>query len=82
MACALKHIKNSAQNCSESFSGVGTTAYVALIEDLETPGVWSEELAGFTPDSFSFKEGKAVIDQTLCTGCGVCAQLCAFDAIN
>jgi indolepyruvate ferredoxin oxidoreductase alpha subunit len=28
------------------------------------------------------KNGKAVIDNTLCVGCGVCAQLCAFDAIN
>ena len=58
MACTLKHIKNSASNCAESFSGVGTKAYVAFIEDLETPGVWSDDLAGFTPDSFTFKAGK------------------------
>lgn len=58
MACTLKHIKNSASNCTESFSGVGTKAYVAFIEDLETPGVWSDDIAGFTPDSFTFKEGK------------------------
>lgn len=58
MACILKHIKNTASNCSESFSGVGTKAYVAFIEDLETPGVWSDEMNGFTPDSFTFKEGK------------------------
>ena len=58
MACTLKHIKNSASNCTESFSGVGTKAYVAFIEDLETPGVWSDDLAGFTPDSFTFKAGK------------------------
>lgn len=32
--------------------------------------------------SLSFKDSKAVIDQTLCTGCGVCAQLCPFDAIK
>ncbi len=32
--------------------------------------------------SLSFKDGKAVIDATLCTGCGVCKQLCAFDAIK
>ena len=30
----------------------------------------------------SFKDGKAVIDSTQCTGCGVCAQLCAFGAIG
>ncbi len=32
--------------------------------------------------AISMKNGKAVIDNTLCVGCGVCAQLCAFDAIN
>ena len=28
------------------------------------------------------KGGKARIDNTLCVGCGVCRQLCAFDAIG
>ena len=28
----------------------------------------------------SMKNGKAVIDETLCVGCGVCAQLCKYDA--
>ena len=32
--------------------------------------------------SISFKEGKARIDRTLCVGCGVCEQLCAFGAIG
>ncbi len=32
--------------------------------------------------AISFKGGKAVIDSTLCVGCGVCRQTCAFDAIN
>ncbi len=32
--------------------------------------------------AISMKNGKAVIDTTLCVGCGVCTQLCAFDAIN
>lgn len=32
--------------------------------------------------AISFKDNKAVIDNTLCVGCGVCKQLCAFDAIN
>ena len=31
--------------------------------------------------AISMKDGKAVIDNTLCVGCGVCKQLCAFDAI-
>lgn len=32
--------------------------------------------------AISLKDGKAKIDATLCVGCGVCKQLCAFDAIN
>ena len=31
--------------------------------------------------AISFKGGKAKIDSTLCVGCSVCTQLCAFDAI-
>lgn len=30
----------------------------------------------------TMKNGKAFIDVTLCTGCGVCTQLCAFNAIG
>ena len=32
--------------------------------------------------AISMKDGKAVIDTTLCTGCGVCTQLCHFDAFE
>lgn len=32
--------------------------------------------------SISFREGHAVVDNTLCVGCGVCAQLCPFDAFE
>ena len=32
--------------------------------------------------AISFKNGKAIIDNTLCVGCGVCAELCAFGAIE
>ena len=32
--------------------------------------------------AISVAEGRAVIDSTLCTGCGVCAQLCKFDALS
>ena len=32
--------------------------------------------------AISLKDGKARIDNTLCVGCGVCKQLCAFDAIG
>ena len=28
------------------------------------------------------KDGKVNVDQTLCVGCGVCTQLCKFDALN
>ena len=31
--------------------------------------------------AISIKDGKARIDSTLCVGCGVCAQLCAFGAL-
>ena len=31
--------------------------------------------------AISMKDGKAKIDETLCVGCGVCKQMCAFDAI-
>ena len=32
--------------------------------------------------AISIKNGKAKVDQTLCVGCGVCQQLCRFDAIT
>ena len=32
--------------------------------------------------AISMKNGKAKIDSTLCVGCDVCKQLCAFDAIG
>ena len=32
--------------------------------------------------AISIKEKKAVIDTTLCVGCGVCQQLCKFDALQ
>ncbi|MBQ6164806.1 MAG: indolepyruvate ferredoxin oxidoreductase subunit alpha [Clostridia bacterium] len=32
--------------------------------------------------AISMKNGKAVIDNTLCVGCGVCTQLCAFGAFE
>ncbi|MBR2860680.1 MAG: indolepyruvate ferredoxin oxidoreductase subunit alpha [Clostridia bacterium] len=32
--------------------------------------------------AISMKNSKAVIDSTLCVGCGVCEQLCAFSAIG
>jgi len=32
--------------------------------------------------AISFKNNKAHIDATLCVGCDVCKQMCAFDAIE
>ncbi len=32
--------------------------------------------------AISMKDGKACVDQTLCVGCGVCQQLCAFGALE
>lgn len=31
--------------------------------------------------AISIKDGKACVDETLCVGCGVCEQLCAFGAL-
>jgi len=31
--------------------------------------------------AISMKNGKAVIDHTQCVGCGICQELCKFDAI-
>ena len=58
MACNPFSIKRTSSNCTENFAGVGARVLVALVEDLSAPAEWSEELAGFTPDSFTFKEGK------------------------
>lgn len=32
--------------------------------------------------AIAFRDKKAVIDHTLCVGCGVCEQLCKFDAMS
>ena len=32
--------------------------------------------------AISMREKKAVIDATQCTGCGVCVQMCQFDAME
>ena len=32
--------------------------------------------------AISIVDGKSVIDETLCVGCGVCSQLCRFDAFE
>lgn len=32
--------------------------------------------------AISMKNGKAVVDSTLCVGCGVCTQMCKFDAFE
>ena len=32
--------------------------------------------------AIAMKDGKAKIDETLCVGCGVCAQMCHFDALK
>ena len=32
--------------------------------------------------AISIREGKAVVDAAQCVGCGVCGQLCGFDALK
>ena len=59
MACTMMHLKRSAQSCEENYSGIGTSVYVAFVEDLETPVKYSEKFAGFDGENdFKFKAGK------------------------
>ena len=58
MACTLNHIKRSSQTCEENYSGIGTSVYVAFVEDLAADYDYSTDLAGFDPASFEFEEGK------------------------
>ena len=32
--------------------------------------------------AISMRDGKSVVDQTQCVGCGVCTQMCKFDAFE
>ena len=32
--------------------------------------------------AISVKDGKARVDATLCVGCGICTQMCKFDAFE
>ena len=60
MACTPFSIKRTSTECSENYAGVGTRVYVALVEDLKDDVLpeYSEELAGYTPESFQFDESK------------------------
>lgn len=59
MACNLKHLKRSSQSCEENYSGIGTSVYVAFVEDLEAPVEYSDSAAGFNGVAdFKFKSGK------------------------
>jgi hypothetical protein len=56
----LKPIKRSASTCEENYSGIGTSVYVAFVEDLEAQYDYSAsgEMAGFDESAFKFKQGK------------------------
>ena len=56
MACTLKHIKNSSANCAESYSGVGTSVYVAFVDKLAAKYDYADDEAGFAEASFAFKK--------------------------
>jgi indolepyruvate ferredoxin oxidoreductase, alpha subunit len=62
---------------------------VFLLTEFEKPHYVDEELCngckvciGLGCPALSFKDEKAVINQTICTACGLCEQLCRFDAIK
>ena len=60
--------------------------YVAITETLKVPSgytrVSTPQSQQFVTPAISFKGGKAHVDNTLCVGCGVCEQLCKFDAFK
>ena len=58
MACTLKHLKRSAQTCEENYSGIGTSVYVAFVDDLDGQCDYAEDKAGFDDTAFKFKAGK------------------------
>ena len=49
------------------------------ITEIGCPGI------GFSPDAVGPKSGargQAFVDVSLCNGCGLCAQICSFDALG
>ena len=48
----------SGTSCTENFSGVGKTLYIFKTSDLKAAPVYSDDVAGFTPETdFAFNEG-------------------------
>jgi indolepyruvate ferredoxin oxidoreductase alpha subunit len=45
-------------------------------------GRFCSRVWGCPGNSWDFKTGKAVIDEVVCVGCGVCAELCPAGAIK
>lgn len=62
MACTLKHVGQTAANCTENYSGIGSKVYVFLQDDLSAAPEYSDAEAGFTEASFAFKEGKGAYE--------------------
>ena len=61
------------------------TPYLHNIRSITLPYVFKKmEETNYISNlvSVATSDGKAHIDATLCVGCGVCKQLCAFDAIK
>jgi len=55
-------------------------SYKSLSTEKQENG--SEGFSGLSGSNFGINKGKALIDRTLCVGCGICSQLCAFNAIE
>ncbi len=56
MACEFVDVI-SGTSCTENFSGVGMTLYIFNANDLEKAPDYDEAKAGFTAESFQFKDG-------------------------
>ena len=65
MACEFMDVTSATGTCTENFSGVGMTLYIFNSKDLETTPEYDDAKAGFTTDSFNFKNKKGAYQITL-----------------
>jgi len=59
--------------------GIESPKYMVDVEKCRACGICYDQFG--CPAIYPREDGKAVINEQLCTGCSVCAQLCPFNAI-